>query len=318
MASNQKSIVVLVAIGAALPALAQQYGPYGPFGPSSPSGDYSPPHGMALWWPRISALVGIAILGFIVGAFFSPMLKPFRRWVWIIGGGVVLLFVIVGPAPVADIVGWVVKAVLFFVVFFIGLRLGAQAVAAAKAARERPTSFGSAKWATFDYLTENRLFANAGFLLGEFAGKDQKSTLRYAGARHLLTVAPTRSGKGVSSIVPNLLLHEGSALVVDPKGENALITARRRGAGDPNRKIAGMGQDVVLLDPWDISASALGLKSGSFNPLDWIKLDDPDAAENAFLLADAIVVKQGGHGDNAFWDEEAKALLMGIVARRSG
>lgn len=43
--------------------------------------------------------------------------------------------------------------------------------------------------------------------------------------RHFLTIATSRSGKGRSGIVPNLLTWPGSALVIDPKGENAAITA---------------------------------------------------------------------------------------------
>ena len=88
---------------------------------------------------------------------------------------------------------------------------------------------------------------------------------------------PTRSGKGVSSIIPNLLLHRGSALIVDPKGENALITAQRRGAGTGG--MTGLKQKIILLDPWDIAASKLNLPVGHFNPLDWIKAGDPDAAK---------------------------------------
>src|ERR1022692_960309 len=60
--------------------------------------------------------------------------------------------------------------------------------------------------------------------------------------QHLLTIAPTRSGKGVSLIVPNLLNYRGAVLVVDPKGENAWITALFR------RKL--LGQKTVILDPW--------------------------------------------------------------------
>lgn len=66
------------------------------------------------------------------------------------------------------------------------------------------------------------------------------AALHYGGDRHLLTVAPTRAGKGVSAIIPNLLTYEGSATVIDPKGENALITGAQRVA---------MGQTVMLLDP---------------------------------------------------------------------
>jgi type IV secretion system protein VirD4 len=40
--------------------------------------------------------------------------------------------------------------------------------------------------------------------------------------------------------VPNLLTYEGSALVIDPKGENARMTAPRRGDGDSAAGIPGM------------------------------------------------------------------------------
>ena len=45
---------------------------------------------------------------------------------------------------------------------------------------------------------------------------------------HLLTVAPTRTGKGTGAIIPNLLDAERSVLCIDPKGENASVTVRRR------------------------------------------------------------------------------------------
>src|ERR1022692_1624000 len=60
--------------------------------------------------------------------------------------------------------------------------------------------------------------------------------------QHMLTIAPTRSGKGVSLIIPNLLNYAGAVLVIDPKGENAWITAAFR------RKI--LGQKTFIVDPW--------------------------------------------------------------------
>lgn len=254
---------------------------------------------------RLLILAAAAAVGFAVGAFFSPMAKPFRR-ILLLGALVVgVLYAMFGPSPGADFLNGLIGFILFFVALAFGLRLGRKVRERIASQWVRPTSFGSAKWATFDYLTHHGLFAASGFTLGMFGPAEKRSTLRYTGARHLLTVAPTRSGKGVSSIIPNLLLHEGSALVIDPKGENALITAARRGAG-------GLSQTVILLDPWDVASFKLRLKQSRFNPLDWINSDDPDAVENAFLLADALVIKEG-NGESAFWDEEAKALLTGLI-----
>jgi len=50
------------------------------------------------------------------------------------------------------------------------------------------------------------------------------------GAAHLLTMAPTRSGKGVGTIIPNLLLLDRSVICIDPKDGNARVTARARAA----------------------------------------------------------------------------------------
>jgi type IV secretion system protein VirD4 len=55
--------------------------------------------------------------------------------------------------------------------------------------------------------------------------------------RHVLLVAGSRAGKGVSYVIPNLLLYEGSVLAIDPKGELARETAKRRVA---------MGQKVIV------------------------------------------------------------------------
>jgi type IV secretion system protein VirD4 len=262
---------------------------------------------------RFAVLLTGAVIGFVIGAFFSPALREFRRWVRIGIAALLVGLALFGPIPIGEILSFIVSAILFFVALGLGLKLGAKAVAAMP--RPRPTSYGSAKWADLAHLRENGVIGDKGFWLGEYRVGDTSHQLQYEGARHLMTVAPTRSGKGVSSIIPNLLTYQGSAFVIDPKGENALITAFRRGKGSTQRGITGLGQNVVLLDPWDIAASKLGVRSSCFNPLDWIKDGDPDAAENAFLLADALVPMADSDSEDEarFWDEEAKALLTGII-----
>ena len=41
-------------------------------------------------------------------------------------------------------------------------------------------------------------------------------------------MAPTRSGKGVGTVIPNLLCLDRSILCIDPKGENVQVTASVR------------------------------------------------------------------------------------------
>ena len=61
---------------------------------------------------------------------------------------------------------------------------------------------------------------------------------------HTLIIARTRTGKGTRVIVPTLLRYKGSVFVIDPKGENAAITARARSWMEPE-------QSVRILNPWN-------------------------------------------------------------------
>jgi type IV secretion system protein VirD4 len=123
--------------------------------------------------------------------------------------------------------------------------------------------------------------------------------MRYAGQQHLITIAPTRSGKGVGAIIPNLLTADRSILCIDPKGENARVAARTRERFGP----------VFVLDPFGVS----GVSSGAFNPLDGMDEESPDLAEDAALLADALVYDPPGQVGEAHWNEEAKALIAGVI-----
>ena len=124
--------------------------------------------------------------------------------------------------------------------------------------------------------------------------------------RHMLTIGGTRAGKNRSLLIPNLLTWPGSALVIDPKGTNAAVTAARRGHGG-GRVTSGLGQDVYVLDPF---AQVAGVKSAHFNPLEFIDPDSSKVAEDIWLVADALVVPSG----DDFFDVSALGLISGIIA----
>ncbi|TNC45317.1 type IV secretory system conjugative DNA transfer family protein [Rubellimicrobium rubrum] len=136
---------------------------------------------------------------------------------------------------------------------------------------------------------------------GLLIGRDPETgrLLRYAGPAHLLTLAPTRSGKGVGTVIPNLLLAPRSVLVIDPKGENARV------AGEARRRFG----PVHVLDPFGVT----GLRSAAYNPLDRLHPESPDLGEDAASLAEALVVDPPGEAGEAHWNEEAKALLSGLI-----
>jgi type IV secretion system protein VirD4 len=169
--------------------------------------------------------------------------------------------------------------------------------------------------ATALWPSEAETFATLGawepgrFLIG------RDSIGRYVGHaddRHILTVAGSRAGKGVSLIVPALLTWPHSAICIDPKGELATITASRRGKGskwadpmpgDPNR--------VYVLDPFRrVTGPAESCRS-SFNPLADLDPDTDAGLDMAGQIADALVVQQEGAA--AHWTMSARAFLLGLV-----
>lgn len=155
---------------------------------------------------------------------------------------------------------------------------------------------GTAFWGRGDALN-----APKGLLLGRLGSR----LLRLDGEGHVLTVAPTRTGKGVSAVIPNLLVYPGSVLVTDPKGENFAVTARRR---------RDLGQSVHAFDPFGVvyhGADASG--AARFNPLDLVDTSSHDAIDDARLLADLLVIPEGHGRDEAFWNEEARGILTGLI-----
>lgn len=156
-------------------------------------------------------------------------------------------------------------------------------------------SHGSARFAGNREL--RRLERAGGLLIGRNPRTGR--LLRYDGPAHLLTLAPTRAGKGVGTVIPNLLALDRSVLVIDPKGENAQIAGKAR---------EDFGT-VHVLDPFGVS----GRPSAAYNPLDRLSADSPDLSEDAASLAEALVVDPLGQSGDAHWNEEAKALLGGLI-----
>ncbi|MCY3630507.1 MAG: type IV secretory system conjugative DNA transfer family protein [Bacteroidetes bacterium] len=161
---------------------------------------------------------------------------------------------------------------------------------------------GTADWGKAKALRQ----AEKGFVLGRWNTvfgwlyTVHGQLLRYGGDGHLMTIAATRSGKGVGSIIPNLLDHPGSLVCTDPKGENFFVTSA-------HRKKIRPGHKVIALDPFGIT----GETDGGYNPMDMINLSDPGAEEIALSMAENMI----GPADKgeAFWVAEAKAVLATLI-----
>lgn len=150
-----------------------------------------------------------------------------------------------------------------------------------------------------------------------FAHKDELFTLKntkgyYIGQGHLfndfghlLTVAGTRGGKGTNIIIPNLLgagSIETSWVVIDPKGENAAITARYQREN---------GQNVIILNPWDLLSEQLG-EAQTYNPLDMIDVSSIHFVDDVQIIAEMIVPVESGAKD-PFWSDCARSVVVGLL-----
>lgn len=162
----------------------------------------------------------------------------------------------------------------------------------------KSVTFGTAEWADLEHIADKGLLNGRGVFLGKYGDR----YLQYEGDKSMLTVGPPRSLKGAGAIIPNLLTYSGSVMVIDPKGENAMMSLVAR---------AKMGQAFHVVDPWGLVTPHFNIESARINPLDWVTAEPGDEIERAMILADAIVIPSGG--ENNFWDEEAKSLLTGLI-----
>ncbi len=146
-----------------------------------------------------------------------------------------------------------------------------------------------------------------------YLGRDAKARdVGRSDDRHMITIAGSRAGKGRSAIIPNLLRWPGSCVVLDPKGENASVTAELRAKWP--------GHKVVVLDPCNVAKIPDDLRA-SFNPLDLINADQEEAIDLAAAIGDALMVGSGD-GKDIHWTESARqiveALILYVAATETG
>ncbi len=189
-----------------------------------------------------------------------------------------------------------------------------------KSALRKPSGIddlhGSARWATREEIQASGLLPRKkrhlflfkltkpfrGVVVGGWQESPDKPLkfLKDNSKNHILVFAPTRSGKGVSIVLPTLL--DGwrtSALVYDPKGELWAQTAAFRRDN--------LGQHVYKFDP-----AGIGTDVAKFNPLAEIRLDEQHEVADCQNLAQ-IICDPDGDGINDFFNESAYGLLTALI-----
>ena len=159
--------------------------------------------------------------------------------------------------------------------------------------RQRPLPLhGKARFASEREIKVAGLRSKDGLLLGRKDGK----MLCFGGSEHVLLYAPTRAGKGVGYVIPNLLNWPDSVVALDVKKENWDRSAGFR---------ASHGQEVHLFDPLDENG-----RTARYNPLGYVRSDPADLYDDLQRVA-VMLFPAESRGD-PFWFEAARSSFVAI------
>lgn len=154
---------------------------------------------------------------------------------------------------------------------------------------------GDARFARVGDLVRQGMFAPApeGIVVGRLGGK----LVRLSGQQFVILAAPTRSGKGVGVVIPNLLEYQGSVVVLDIKQENFDLTSGWR---------ASQGQEIYLFNPF-----AEDRRTHRWNPLSYVSSDP--AFRISDLQAIAAMLYPDGDGKDKFWISHARNAFLAFT-----
>ncbi|MFC4765393.1 type IV secretory system conjugative DNA transfer family protein [Dyella koreensis] len=159
---------------------------------------------------------------------------------------------------------------------------------------KRPSLHGEARFATASDLAKQRMFkpTSTSLVVGKMRGR----LVHMSGQQFALLAAPTRSGKGVGIVIPNLLTYAGSMVVLDIKQENFDLTSGWR---------KSQGQSVYLFNPF-----AEDMRSARWNPLHYV-------SEGVYRISDLMALAEtlypDGSPDQKFWVSQARNAFVAFT-----
>ncbi|MCF3643142.1 type IV secretory system conjugative DNA transfer family protein [Rhizobium sp. TRM95111] len=160
------------------------------------------------------------------------------------------------------------------------------------AMRQQRALHGEARFANDGEVARAGLFGEDGIIIGKW----KKRFLMFPGMQFVLLAAPTRSGKGVGIVIPNLLNWRDSVVVLDVKQENFLITSGYR---------AHYGQECYLFNPFAADGT-----THRYNPLGYISDDAKQRVTEILAIGYSLYP---GEGRDAFFDDAARNLFLGLT-----
>jgi len=158
---------------------------------------------------------------------------------------------------------------------------------------------GRARFASRSELAEAGLFAKQGILFGRYG----REYLCLGGQRHVLVIAPTRSGKTACIATPNLLNWSGSIVATDVKLELFHKTSGFR---------AAHGHDVFLFAPF-----AQDFRTNCWNPLDGVRRGANGQGvytmQDLMAIATVLYPTKAGDETSKFFATQAQNLFVGLA-----
>ncbi len=241
----------------------------------------------------------------VIGKFVLPLYNPFLIFYWML-----MYFKRTDIHPyfyravkVSGLI-WVCAIAFYFFVEFVIMKQLAQNI------------FGTARWADKKDLKKAGLLQKkGGVIIGQLANagvfttydtkknsnilhmKNPSQKIVQCGIYNTLLSAPTRSGKGVSCVMPTLLTYPGSVIVLDFKAESFNYTS-------------GYRSKFGKVYRW----APTGDTGHHFNPMMEIRKGE-DAFSDANLIADILTTPAsgGGNATSDHFQTGAKDFLTAVI-----
>lgn len=160
-------------------------------------------------------------------------------------------------------------------------------------ANQKKPLHGEARFATHDEIQQAGLYGERGVIVGKVG----RRYLVYGGQEFVLLAAPTRSRKGVSIVLPNLLHYDESVVVLDIKMENFAYTSKFRQAH---------GHKIYLFNPFGADG-----QTHRWNPLDAVDRDPNRRVGEIQAIGQVLYPTE--QIKDAFWNASARNLFLGLT-----
>lgn len=164
------------------------------------------------------------------------------------------------------------------------------------ALQKKTSLYGDARFADLGDLRRKKMLSPDHTAL--VVGKKNGKFIYFNGQQFALLAAPTRSGKGVGIVIPNLLSYQGSVVVLDIKQENFDLTSGFR---------AKYGQEVFLFNPF-----AEDCRTHRWNPLSYVS-DDPNFRVSDLQSIAAMLYPTADIHKDPFWANQAQNVFVALA-----